>query len=192
MDSKIIIAILLLALCLVVFIYSFTILFVAFKNSFSGVLLKNKIQRLNKNLEQAKSILLVGDPIAAKKSFIASFHLGIQSNLNDVERIYIHNSNIVRTLSSLSRDYSLLYRSIPVIEELLLNRKALNVSLLDTKSNQKNLRGKLLQKPSWALTEFDKKVKELTLAMNTNHSSILTELERLFEQFNTKSQSNFH
>lgn len=192
MNMKITIAILLLILSLAVFIYSLLILIRAFTNSFPGFLIKLKLKRLTAHLEQAKSILTVGDPIAAKKSFMNAFCLDVSKNMNEIEIIFSHNNEILTTLGSLSKDYSLIYRAIPVLEELLLNRKTLCLTIIDTNINRKNLKKGFLKKTSWALSEFDKKIKELNLALDTNKASIMTELNRLFEQFDSKTQSNFH
>ena len=184
---------------LVILIYVSSLVFQAIFNNLRGLLMKNRITKRESELAKAELLLQMGNSVDALN--ILKNALILETKVADhgqIDKVFAHNLSVISIINRVSKDYSSLYRNIPVVQELLQTRRNLMRAYLDASLSKQAINQKRtfsLKSTSWALSEFDKKIEELSSFLKTNHQSLKSEIDRLFSSINSsdqKPEANYH
>ncbi|RMG41190.1 MAG: hypothetical protein D6719_09010 [Candidatus Dadabacteria bacterium] len=119
-----------------------------------------------------------------------AFYLDIvKKNPGILETIYNHNLAVLGKIIQICGDSAGPIKSLPVLEDLLRTRRQLNrvyfekLALKQKLNKKKTSASTKKEPPEWAKQEFNKQIKDILDKLQTNRSSIASQLEALFKEF---------
>lgn len=101
-----------------------------------------------------------------------------------IDRIHEHHMHILSRVLTIAQNHSRTIENLPVIEDLMATREQLLRSHIDHVEARRSLtlrrRKDKKETPAWAISEFTKKLDDITDKLATNRQSLEIQLDQAF------------